>query len=144
MNWTDRDPPETDPLLQMIIPHGGSGPPCRLEIDKLPNGDYRVTVGTLLEAQELCRTSDLEPLLRHTYRLGVSRSFREVLAALQQLSELAGGPTRRQRRAGSKQPAGRASARGQNRDPRDAAADAIGRRFWPVKLRPASRLARWL
>ena len=89
MNWTDRDPPETDPLLQMTIPHDGGGAPCRLEIDKLADGHYRVTVGTQLEAQELCRTPDLEPLLRHTYRLGVSRSFHEVLAALQQLSELA-------------------------------------------------------
>ena len=90
MNWTDRDPPETDLLLQMTIPHGGGGPTCRLEIDKLPDGHYRVTVGTLLEALELCRTSDLETLLRHTYRLSVARSFREVLTALQQLSELAG------------------------------------------------------
>ena len=47
MNWTDRDPPETDPLLQMTIPHDGGGAPCRLEIDKLPDGHYRVTVGTL-------------------------------------------------------------------------------------------------
>jgi hypothetical protein len=89
MNWTDRDPPETDLLLQMAIPHDGGGSPCRLEIDKLPDGQYRVTVGTLLEALELCRTSYLEMLLRLTYRLGVSRSFREVLTALQQLSELA-------------------------------------------------------
>jgi hypothetical protein len=89
MNWTDRDPPETDPLLQMTIPHDGGGTPCRLEIDKLPDGQYRVTVGTLLEALELCRTSYLEMLLRLTYQLGVSRSFREVLTALQQLSELA-------------------------------------------------------
>ena len=97
MNWTDRDPPETDPLLQMIIPHDGGGAPCRLEIDKLPDGHYRVTVGTPFEALELCRASDLDQVLRHTYRLGVSRSFREVLAALQQLSELAGN-----RPAGSK------------------------------------------
>ena len=72
MNWTDRDPPETDPLLQMTIPHGGGGPTCRLEIDKLPDGDYRVTVGTPFEAQELSRTSDLELLLRRCYRLGVA------------------------------------------------------------------------
>jgi hypothetical protein len=143
MNWTDRDPPGTDPLLQMTIPHHG-GAPCRLEIDKLPDGRYRVTVGTLLEAQELCRTSDLELLLRHTYQLGVSRSFREVLAALQHLSELVDGrPAGSGERAVS-QPAGPASARGHNRNPRDVAAGVIGRRFWLVKLRPASRLVRWL
>jgi hypothetical protein len=86
MNWSDRDPPATDPLLHMPIPYSDSAQPCRLEIDKLPDGRYRV-----MEALELCRTLDLEPLLRHTYRLGVSRSVCEVLTALQQLSELDGG-----------------------------------------------------
>ena len=48
MNWTDRDPPETDPLLQRTIRMTVGGAPCRLEIDKLPDGDYRGTVGTQL------------------------------------------------------------------------------------------------
>ena len=109
MNWTDRDPPETDPLLQMTIPYRRGGQTCRLEIDKLPDGDYRVTVGTPFEAQELSRTSDLETLLRRCYRLGASASFREVLAALQQLSELA-------------------RDRGYNRDLCAAPAGATGRR----------------
>jgi hypothetical protein len=30
----------------------------------LPDGRYRATVGTLFEFQELCRTGDLESLLR--------------------------------------------------------------------------------
>ena len=94
----------------MTIPHGGGGQTCRLEIDKLPDGDYRVTVGTPFEAQELSRTSDLELLLRRCYRLGVSANFREVLAALQQLSELA-----------SHRPAGSSTAR---RSPRRVATSA--------------------
>jgi hypothetical protein len=88
MEWGD-DPPATDVLLQMRIPHG-SGSPCRLQIDKLPDGRYRATATSLVEARdvELCRTPDLEQVLRHTYRLDVCRSFREVLTALQRLSEL--------------------------------------------------------
>ena len=143
MNW--RDPPATDPLLHMLIPFGGSAQPCRLEIDKLPDGRYRVMAGALLEALELCRTPDLEPLLRHTYRLGASRSVREVLAALQQLqqlSELDGGRPDAGGRAVSR-PA-QSSARHRKRDCSGVATDVIGRRFWPVKLRPGGRLAQWL
>jgi hypothetical protein len=33
------EPPATDVLLQMRIPHGGELP-CRLQIDKLPDGRY--------------------------------------------------------------------------------------------------------
>jgi hypothetical protein len=77
-------------LLQMRIPHGGE-PPCRLQIDKLPDGRYRATAGALV----LCRTPDHAQLLRHAHRLAVCRSFREMLTALQQLSELDGGPSAR-------------------------------------------------
>jgi hypothetical protein len=130
-----------DVLLQMRIPHAGGGPPCRLRIDKLPDGRYRATAASLFEEHDLevCRTPDLEQVLRHASRLGVCRSFREVLAVLQQLNELDDS------RAGG----GRASpparrARVHKREPRGAAAGAIGRRFWPVKRRPASRLVQWL
>jgi len=137
----DRDLPATDLLLQMRIPHGGG---CHLQINKLADGRYRAAAGALFEAHELCRTPELEPLLRHADRLSACRSFREVLTALQQLSELDGG-----RPGGSggrtvSQPARSAGAHGHNREPSGAAAGAIGRRFWPVKLRPASHLAQWL
>jgi hypothetical protein len=135
MEWIDRDLPATDVLLQMRIPHGGGGPPCRLQIDKLADGRYRAAAGSLFEAYELCRTPDLEPLLRHADRLGACRSFREVLTALQQLSEL-------DDRKPARPVGGR--ARPQPRSKRRRGGCAIGRRFWPVKLRPASHLARWL
>ena len=77
-------------LLRMLIPHGGE-PPCHLQIDKLPDGCYRATAGPLPEAHELCRTPDLEALFRQADRLSACRSFREVLTALQQLSELDDG-----------------------------------------------------
>ena len=132
------EPPATDVLLLMRIPHGGE-PPCYLQIDKLPDGCYRATAGALV----LCRTPDHAQLFHHAHRLGVCRSFREVLTVLQQLSELDGGG----RASPSAQARGRvrsAGARGHNRYRRRAAAGALGRRFWPVKLRSASGLARWL
>src|SRR5512132_2891843 len=66
MVWRDQDPPATDVLLDFTVPFSGGGTPAYLEIDKLPEGLYRATVGTLFEYQELCRTGDLEGLLRHT------------------------------------------------------------------------------
>jgi hypothetical protein len=62
MAWRDQDPPATDVLLDFIVPFSGGGTPAYLEIDKLPEGIYRATVGTLFEYQELCRTGDLEGL----------------------------------------------------------------------------------
>ena len=111
--------------LRMLIPHGGE-PPCHLQIDKLPDGRYRATAGPLPEAHELCRTPDLEALFRQADRLSACRSFREVLTALQQLSELDDGRATPQPQASG------------------AAVGPIGRWFWPVKRRLASRLMQWL
>ena len=99
--WTNRVP-AMDLPLRMLIPHGGE-PPCHLQIDRLPDGRYRATAGPLPEGHELCRTPDRESLLRHADCLRACRSFREVLTALQQLSELDGGrdaTTTSQRRCG--------------------------------------------
>ena len=60
MVWRDQDPPATDVLLDFTVPFSDGGTPAYLEIDKLPEGLYRATVGTLFECQELCRTGDLE------------------------------------------------------------------------------------
>jgi hypothetical protein len=62
MEWRDQDPPAIDVLLDVTVPFSGGGSPAYLEIDKLPDGRYRATVGTLFEFQELCRTGDLEGL----------------------------------------------------------------------------------
>jgi hypothetical protein len=59
MAWRDQDPPATDVLLDFTVPFSGGGTPAYLEIDKLPEGLYRATVGTLFEYQELCRTGNL-------------------------------------------------------------------------------------
>jgi hypothetical protein len=64
MAWPDHDPPATDVLLHLTVPCSGGGAPAYLEIDKLPDGRYRATVGTLFECQEICRTRDFEALVR--------------------------------------------------------------------------------
>ena len=56
MVWRDQDPPAVDVLLDFTVPFSGGGSPAYLEIDKLPEGLYRATVGTLFEYQKLYRT----------------------------------------------------------------------------------------
>jgi hypothetical protein len=88
MPWSDQDPPATDVLLHLIVPCSGGGTPARLEIDKLTDGQYRVTVGTLFEHQEICRTRDLEALVRQANAMAGCRSFDDVVAAIRALRTL--------------------------------------------------------
>src|SRR6266511_6059682 len=82
MAWTEQDPPATDVLLHLVVPCSGGGSPAYLEIDKLPDGRYRATVGTLFEHQEICRTRDLEAPVRHAHAMQSCRSFDEVVRAI--------------------------------------------------------------
>jgi hypothetical protein len=82
MVWREQDPPASDVLLDVNVPFSGGGTPAYLEIDKLPDGRYRATVGTLFEFQELCLTGDLEVLLRHTRAVQSSGSFDEMVQAI--------------------------------------------------------------
>ena len=52
MAWPDQTPPATDIILHLNVPCSGGGSPAYLEIDKLADGRYRATVGTLFEFQE--------------------------------------------------------------------------------------------
>jgi hypothetical protein len=88
MVWRDQDPPAADILLDVNVPFSGGGSPAYLEIDKLPDGRYRATVGTLFEFQELCRTGDLESLLRHTRSVAVSGSFDDMVRAIRAMQAL--------------------------------------------------------
>ena len=54
MAWPDQTPPATDIILHLNVPCSGGGSPAYLEIDKLADGRYRATVGTLFEFQEIC------------------------------------------------------------------------------------------
>jgi hypothetical protein len=88
MVWRDQDPPAVDVLLDFTVPFSGGGAPAYLEIDKLPEGRYRATVGTLFEYQELCRTGDLEGLLRHARAVRLSGSFDEMVSAIRAMQAL--------------------------------------------------------
>jgi hypothetical protein len=88
MVWRDQDPPATDVLLDFTVPFSGGGTPAYLEIDKLSEGLYRATVGTLFEYQELCRTGDLEGLLRHARAVQSSRSFEDMVHAIRAMRVL--------------------------------------------------------
>ena len=88
MVWRDQHPPATDVLLDFTVPFSGGGTPAYLEIDKLPEGLYRATVGTLFECQELCRTGDLEGLLRHARIIQSSQSFDDMVCAIRAMQAL--------------------------------------------------------
>jgi hypothetical protein len=88
MAWTGQDPPATDVLLHLVVPCSGGGTPARLELDKLPDGRYRATVGTLFEHQEICRTRDLEALVRQADAMAGCRSFDDVVAAFRAMRTL--------------------------------------------------------
>jgi hypothetical protein len=70
------------------VPFSGGGSPAYLELDKLPDGRFRATVGTLFEHQELCRTGDLESLLRQVRVIEASRSFDDMVSAIRAMQAL--------------------------------------------------------
>ena len=67
---------------------GGPDKLTYLEIDKLPDGAYRATVGTLFEHQEICRTRDLEALVRQANAMAGCRSFDDVVNAFRAMRPL--------------------------------------------------------
>jgi hypothetical protein len=81
--WSDQDPPAGD-VLHLIVPCSGGGTPARLEIDKLT----RATVGSLFEHQEICRTRDLEALVRQADAMAGCRSFDDVVRAIRAMRTL--------------------------------------------------------
>jgi hypothetical protein len=87
MTWPDQQPPAIDVILHVNVPCAG-GAPTYLEIDKLPDGRYRATVGTLFEHQELCRARDLEALVRHANAMAGCRSFDDVVDAFRAMRTL--------------------------------------------------------
>jgi hypothetical protein len=87
MAWPDQNPPATDLILHVNVPCAG-GSPTYLEIDKLVDGRYRATVGTLFEHQEICRTGDLEALVRQANVMAGCRSFDDVIAAFRAMQTL--------------------------------------------------------
>jgi hypothetical protein len=88
MACPDQDLPASDVLLHLNVPCSGGGSPAYLEIDKLADGRYRATVGTLFEHQEICRTGNLEALVRHANAMAACRSFNDVVRAFRAMRTL--------------------------------------------------------
>ena len=57
-------------------------------IDKLADGRYRATVGTLFEFHEICRTRELEALIRQANAMAGCRSFDDVVLAFRAMRGL--------------------------------------------------------
>jgi hypothetical protein len=58
---------------------------------KLADGTYRATVGTPFEHQEVCRTGDLEALVRQANAMAGCRSFDDVVRAIRAMRTLGDG-----------------------------------------------------
>jgi hypothetical protein len=74
--------------LHLNVPCSGGGTPAYLELDKLPDGRYRATVGTLFGHQEIIRTGDLEALVRQADAMLSYRSFDDVVRAIRAMRTL--------------------------------------------------------
>ena len=81
-------------LLSVWREHGNPGRDVFRTSD-LPNQSFcsaatqtPATVGTLFEYQELCRTGNLEGLLRHARAVAVSRSFDDMVRAIRAMRSL--------------------------------------------------------
>ena len=72
MTWVDQSPPATDVLIDGIGMKLANGVSAHIEIDKLPQGDYRRTVGNLFWSREIMVSASLEDVLRE------ARMLREV------------------------------------------------------------------
>jgi hypothetical protein len=90
MTWPGQNPPAIDVILHVNVPCAGTGPssPVYMEIDKLADGRNRATVETLFEHDEVCRTRDLEALVRQGERMAGCRSFQDVVDAFRRRREL--------------------------------------------------------
>lgn len=65
MPWSDQRPRATD-VIASLRPYAKNALGW-FEIDKLDDGQYRVTYGTLFDSEEVLRGPELEPLLRGTH-----------------------------------------------------------------------------
>jgi hypothetical protein len=78
-------PPAPDDVIITLRPAAGGG--STIEIDRLSDGSYRATRRGGPVALELCRTDDLERLLRQLNDALVSGTPSSYVAALRNLCE---------------------------------------------------------
>ena len=84
----DTDPPAEDVIITLRPAAGGAS---TIEIDRLSDGSYRATHRAGLGSLELCRTADLERLLRQLNEAMLTGTPSSYVAAVRNLhaSELA-------------------------------------------------------
>ncbi len=78
----ENDPPAEDVIITLRPAAGGAS---TIEIDRLRDGSYRATHRAGLGSLELCRTGDLERLLRQLNEAMVSGSQSGYVAAVRNL-----------------------------------------------------------
>ena len=82
MAHPDSEPPAEDVIITLRPPSGGAS---TIEIDRLRDGSYRATHRAGLGSLELCRTGDLERLLRQLNEAMVSGTTSGYVAAVRNL-----------------------------------------------------------
>lgn len=65
MAWTEQNPAATDIVFQGRTYNDEYK---HFEIDRLPSGEFRITVGNLFGFQEICRNTSLEAAIRDFFR----------------------------------------------------------------------------
>ena len=91
MAWPDQNPSATDVILHLNVPCAGTGPssPVYLEIDKLPDGGSIWRPSERCSSiREICRTGDLEGLVRQSNAMAGCRSFDDVVNAFRAMRTL--------------------------------------------------------
>lgn len=84
MAQTDTDPPAEDVIITLRPAAGGAS---TIEIDRLRDGSYRATHRAGLGSLELCRTEDLERLLRQLNEALITGTTSSYVAAVRNLHE---------------------------------------------------------
>lgn len=84
MAQTDTDPMPEDVIITLRPAAGGAN---TIEIDRLSDGSYRATHRAGLGSLELCRTADLERLLRQLNEAMVTGTASSYVAAVRSLHE---------------------------------------------------------
>ena len=88
MPWKDQTPPAHDVVVTMSLPRNSFFKANVIEVDKLPDGDFRVTHGNLFASEELGRCDDLERVMRGVHALVSAKDRHAATEAHRALTEL--------------------------------------------------------
>ncbi len=95
MPWQDQNPPAEDVVLALRMPERPYLRAGTVEVDRLPDGDYRVTSGNLFGSEEIGRGDDLEAIMRNLNTLMWAETKAAAMAAHKALTEMGDSPAPR-------------------------------------------------